>query len=511
MESPTLAISVVDEAGTVLLAQDIAMALAAGDCLALSGELGAGKSTLARALLRAVADDEALEVPSPTFTLVQIYELRLHIGHFDLYRIGSADELDELGLEDVLERGVALVEWPERGAGRLPATMARICISGAGDVRRFDIDGPAPFMGRLERSRQIRAFLDTHGQKGAPRRLLQGDASARTYETVGPNRPGGLIVMNAPRKPDGPPIENGLPYSRIAHLAEDVNPFVAIGGWLSREGFAAPAISAIDLEGGLLLIENLGDGKILDPEGRPDPVRYRAAVELLADLHERPVPGPLPVAGGAVYSPPAYDASAMRIEVALLVDWYLPWRSGAPVPESRRSTYFKLWQDLFDALAEAETAVVLRDYHSPNLIWCPALSGHARIGLIDFQDAVIGPSAYDVASLVQDARVTIEPDLAADLLACYEARRREACAEFSGVAFRKAHAIVAAQRAAKILGIFVRLDKRDGKPAYLRHLPRIERYIAASLAHEALHPLRSWFEEAGIGAPRSGRVKAPKP
>lgn len=486
-----------DEQATLRLADDIALALAVGDCLTLSGDLGAGKSTLARAVIRAIADDDRLEVPSPTFTLVQSYELRVPVSHFDLYRLGSPDELDELGLEEALETGAALIEWPQRAEGRLPGDAVSITLSGSGDGRDFEITGAAPFIERFMRARLGRAFLAAGGRGDARRRFLQGDASSRSYERIGD---GSLILMNAPRKPDGPPVRNGLPYSRIAHLAEDVIPFVAIDRQLRDWGFAAPEIPAADLENDFLLVENLGSRTIRGEDGAPEAERYLAAIDCLAALHEKGVPGPIGIPGASSYEVPPYDWQALGIEVELLTDWYLPYKTGEAAGEAVKSDYLERWGEIFDLLDAAPRALVLRDFHSPNLIWRPDRQGNDRIGLIDFQDALIGPAAYDVASLVQDARVTVPDPLADMLLARYEERRLAVDPAFDPEAFRTFYAIMAAQRAAKILGIFVRLDRRDGKPAYLAHLPRIEAYMARSLAHPALAPLRSWFADAGIAS-----------
>jgi hypothetical protein len=140
------------------------------------------------------------------------------------------------------------------------------------------------------------------------------------------------------------------------------------------------------------------------------------------------------------------------------------------------------------------TTWTLRDYHSPNLHWLPDRDGLKRLGLIDFQDAVLGPPAYDVASLLQDARVAVPDDLELRLLAHYARRRANADPDFDATAFTAAYSIMGAQRATKILGIFTRLDRRDGKPQYLGHLPRIERTLAKNLKHPALETLRQWFE-----------------
>ncbi|WP_165644740.1 tRNA (adenosine(37)-N6)-threonylcarbamoyltransferase complex ATPase subunit type 1 TsaE, partial [Oharaeibacter diazotrophicus] len=175
---------VADEAGTTRLAEDVAAILAPGDVIALSGDLGMGKSAFARALLRALAADDVLEVPSPTFTLVQTYETRrLAVAHFDLYRLGDAGELDEIGFDEAIRAGAALVEWPDRAAGRLPRGTVHVTISPGeacdGRVFRFEGDD-AGFAARFARSRRVRALLDAAGLAGARRRHVQGDASARS-------------------------------------------------------------------------------------------------------------------------------------------------------------------------------------------------------------------------------------------------------------------------------------------------------------------------------------------
>lgn len=480
-----------DEQATDRFGADLALALAPGDVVLLSGDLGAGKSALARAAIRSLAGDPGLEVPSPTFTLVQPYEGRIPSRHFDLYRIAGASELEELGFEEARASGVVFVEWPEHAAAAMPADAIRIALSHDGDGRRADIACHGPAAARLARSLQIREFLARAGHARADRAFLLGDASARTYETVTPAGPA-LVLMNAPRRPDGPAIRDGLPYSRIAHLAESVTPFVAIDRLLRAHGFAAPEILSADLDAGLLLIEHLGSAGFLDDDGAPVPERYSAAARLLARLHLIDWPHQGEAAPGIVHAIPAYDARALGIEVELPLDWTFPRINGRAATSAERQDYLAAWAaPIAEALA-GEQSLVLRDYHSPNLIWRAGRHDLDRIGLIDFQDAVIGPSAYDVASLAQDARVTISPELEAAIVEAY-AGERAAHGPFDRAGFARAFAIMAAQRNAKILGIFVRLDARDGKPHYLRHLPRIRAYLERSLRNEALSPVAAVF------------------
>lgn len=489
-------IGLADEAATRRLGEDLALALKPGDLVRLEGDLGAGKTTLARALLRAMAGDPELEVPSPTFTLVQSYELRVPVHHLDLYRLGSADEIEELGVEDMAASGIVLVEWPERAADRLQPAALTIRLEHEGDGRRAHVSGAAHALARLDRSLAIRAFLAGAGWGEARRRFMFGDASTRAYETV---EQGGerWILMNAPRQPDGPVIRDGKPYSQIAHLAEDVLPFVAIGEALKGAGFAAPRIHAADIGAGLLLVEHLGDGSFLADDGSPVADRYVEAGRLLAALHGKTWPAAITTSQGVLHHVPAYDRGAMTIEVELLTDWYMPYITGAPVPAGTKAAYVAAWNTVFDRLERAEKSLVLRDYHSPNIVWRDERQGLDRLGLVDFQDAMIGPAAYDLASLAMDARVTIPPDMERATIEAYAAART-AAGGFDRAGFDEAYAIMAAQRNAKILGIFVRLDRRDGKPVYLKHLPRIRAYFARALAHPALEPVATFCRRAGL-------------
>ncbi|MEK1887088.1 MAG: tRNA (adenosine(37)-N6)-threonylcarbamoyltransferase complex ATPase subunit type 1 TsaE [Phyllobacterium sp.] len=484
--------------------QDLALALRKGDLVALSGDLGAGKSTLARGLIRTIAADNDYEVPSPTFTLVQSYpELRLPVSHVDLYRLSSAAEIDELGLEEALEDGVVLVEWPERGAEALPGETLRVTLASLGEGREALIEGDPSALARVQRSLAIRTFLAASGFGMAERRYLLGDASARSYETIARREQSPLVLMNSPYNPGGPVLRDGKTYMQIAHLSQSVTAFVALDKLLRARRFSVPEIYAADLDAGFLLIENLGSIGILDELGAPITERYEAAVRLLARLHQQPWPQDIDAADGYTHHIHSFDRGAMMIEVELLSDWYVPRMRGTPLAPQLKEEFVEAWDRVFSQLIDVEQSLLLRDVHSPNILWCPDREGMKRVGLIDFQDAMIGPSAYDVASLILDARVTSSPVLQDQLLAAYLDERRAADATFDEATFRKAFAIMAAQRNAKILGIFVRLDERDGKPFYLKHLPRIQTYFIGAMRHEALAPIRNWCQKAGILDPET--------
>ncbi len=488
-----------DHAATERFARVLVDELRAGDLVTLSGGLGAGKTTLARALIRLLADDPDLEVPSPTFTLMQTYEGTAGaIVHADFYRLGGGQELVELGWDDATETAITLVEWPERADDALKAERLHIELEfapGAGGRGRVvTLTGSGAFSTRLRRLRAFRGLVDKSGWADAARAPMPSDASViRSYERlVKPSGETALLMISPPR-PVGPPVRRGRPYTTIAKLAETVHAFVAMDKGLRAQGLSAPKIYGEDLEAGLLIVEDLGSEPVVDSDG-PIPERYAEAVRVLAKLHGSELPQVLPVGDGTEHALPPYDLEALLIEVELLTDWYVPHIIGTHLSGSARAEFVNIWTETLQEIFAGPTTWTLRDYHSPNLIWLDGREGLARIGIIDFQDAVMGPPAYDVASLLQDARETVAPDLELKLIGVYARERRASDPQFDVAAFARAYAIMGTQRATKILGIFARLDRRDGKPHYLKHLPRIEAYLMRNLAHPSLAKLKGWYE-----------------
>lgn len=494
-----------DEAGVGRLAEEIALLVARGDLITLSGDLGAGKTTLARALIGALLGGAGEEIPSPTFTLVQTYQTpRMTVAHLDLYRLADPAELDELGLEPALDSGIALVEWPERAGESLPEERLEIHLEEITDTdggeRNVTLRASPRWQSRLERLVRLHDLLEAAGWTGRDDRLafLQGDASVRRYARLTRPDGTGAIVMDWPAQPDGPAIRNGLPYSRIAHLAEGVRPFVAIAEALAAGGIATPAILAHDLACGLLVLEDLGAnsfGAAL-AAGADQRELWRAAVDVLIALRTHRPPDTMPVPDGTHHRLPPYDAAALAIETELVVDWLWPALHGVPADADTRQSFASLWAPHLDALAGMAEGWVLRDFHSPNLIWRPHLSGLARVGVIDFQDALLGPAAYDLVSLLQDARLDVPADLERELLDIYMRCAAECDRLFDRQRFQLAYAALGAQRNTKILGIFARLAVRDGKPGYLAHLPRIWGYLERNLAHPRLAALAAFYEGA---------------
>ncbi|MGH6675225.1 MAG: tRNA (adenosine(37)-N6)-threonylcarbamoyltransferase complex ATPase subunit type 1 TsaE, partial [Xanthobacteraceae bacterium] len=362
-----------NEGATARFAIDVACTLEPGDLVTLSGDLGAGKTTFARALIRYLAGDDKLEVPSPTFTLLQSYDLpRFTLVHADLYRLSSAAELAEIGFDDLPEQSVVLMEWPDRAAGLLPADRLDITFTLApalgAEMRNVRYTGYGAFAARAERIGQIRSFLDETGYRDAERRRMQGDASTRVFErlTLAEQT---TILMNAPPHPDGPPVRDGKPYSAIAHLAENTVPYVALASALHERNLSTPLIFHADTDRGLVIMEDLGTERIVEGDP-PAPIetRYQTALDALVALHRRRLPETLPLAPHREYKLPPYDMPAFLIEAELLLDWYLP-HVKAQIGEEERVKFAALWRAALTPAIEAPKTWVLRDYHSPNLLW----------------------------------------------------------------------------------------------------------------------------------------------
>ena len=310
------------------------------------------------------------------------------------------------------------------------------------------------------------AFLAAHGWEGAEIRPLAGDASFRRYFRVHRGDET-AVLMDAP-----PPHE-------------DPRPFVAVAEWLGGAGLSAPAILASDLEGGLLLLDDFGDARLretLDAAPHRESELYALAVDLLVHLHRRPaMPGLRP-----------HGLEQWLEELRLFPDWYCA-ALGLDVDVD---AYLGAWREVLAPVAAdgLGPVTVLRDFHAENIMLVAGRDGIAHFGLLDFQDAVAGHPAYDLASVLEDARRDVTPAIETAMVGRYRA------ASGQGPEFEAAYWTLAAQRNTRILGVFTRLWKRDSKPGYKAFQPRMWGLLERDLAQPVLGPVRAWFD-ANLPAP----------
>jgi len=316
------------------------------------------------------------------------------------------------------------------------------------------------------RQAQIEAFLDKAGWGRAARAPITGDASFRRYERLTNGKGVTAVLMDAP-----PPQEN-------------VHPFVSLTRHLISLGLSAPRIHESDEGAGLLLLEDFGSANmaaLVDRRG-PEEKLYALAVDTLLALHGHP---------RAIAAPaPPFGEERLLREVGLALEWYLPAISRRPTPESLRAEYLDVWRRVLPVAKSVPDTLVLFDFFPDNLMLLENRAGIAGCGLLDFQDAVIGPLTYDLVSLLEDARREVPAPVEDAMLERY----LRAFPSLDRTAFAASYAVMGAQRNMRIIGVFTRLCVRDRKAGYLRHIPRVWRHVERSLEHRALQPLKRWLD-----------------
>lgn len=318
-----------------------------------------------------------------------------------------------------------------------------------------------------DRNIAIEEFLQANGQGSALRKPLAGDASVRRYERLIGGMVPAILMDSSPE-------------------LLDISPFVRLATWLKQQGLSAPLVFASDADTGLVLMEDFGDDlfssilTLSDGRGAGDCLAdeltlYSSAIDLLLRLQELTPPDGLP----------PYDDEKMLSEVALLTEWY-----ASRLSDGSKQDFLDIWRALLPSARIGGDVLVYVDYHADNLIWLPKRDGLERVGLLDFQDGRLGPPAYDLVSLLEDARRDVSPEFAELMIQRYLSGRPDLEVE----AFRTAYAILGAQRNCKILGLFSRLSTRDGKSSYLDLQDRVLGHLTRDLSHPALATLAAWFD-----------------
>lgn len=351
-----------------------------------------------------------------------------------------------------------------------------------------------------ERKEAMQEFLRGAGWGTAIQAPLPGDASTRRYVRLHRNGETALL-MDQPQGAETAPCPPGasaaerlkLGYNAVARLAgADCERFIAAAEFLRGHGLSAPDIYAADAPRGFVLIEDFGDTLYADvlSRGEDEETLYGHAIDALAKLHVSTAPRSLP------RNKPlhVYDETALIAETDLITEWFFPLALKRKASSAEVEEHRGLWSDVLEPVLASPSVFVHRDYHAQNLLWLGGRDGVARVGMIDFQDAVAGTKSYDLISLVEDARRDVSPALAERMTRRYIAAMRAQGADVNEDAFRAELAVMAAQRNAKIAGIFARLFSRDNKPRYLSYLPRVWNYLNRDLEHPALAPLKAWYD-----------------
>ena len=351
-----------------------------------------------------------------------------------------------------------------------------------------------------DREDKIQNFIASAGWSDADVESFPGDASSRRYFRL-TRRNEVAVLMDAPRgaetpaEPEGASVADraALGYNALARLAgPEPAAFACLSNELVIRGFSAPKILAADLDHGFLLLEDFGQGvyaRVIETEPSMEARLYAAAVQCLAEIYRSSFPAVMQYRE-ASWRVRSYDEAALLTETHLFLDWYAVDK-GAIISDAARVDWDRIWRKLFSALDAHAPGLALRDFHAENLFWLPERQSVAKVGLIDFQDGLFVHPAYDLVSFLEDARRDVSLDLVDPLISQFVAQ-----AKLTDEAdFRRAYAVLGAQRNAKILGIFVRLAERDGKPSYRDLIPRVHAHFVKNLSGDAFAPLRGWFAE----------------
>jgi aminoglycoside/choline kinase family phosphotransferase len=342
-------------------------------------------------------------------------------------------------------------------------------------------------------------FLAEAGLADAAREPLPGDASTRSYERLRTADGRTLMLMDAPPSAETAPCPPEASaedrcvagYNAMARLAAGrVDAFVAAADYLRSRGLSAPEVLALDADNGLAVVEDLGDGLFarLIEQGADERELYFAAIEALARLHAEAPPERIG-RNGATWPLLAYDDLALKTGAGLFVEWYPRLHPELAFDDRALEDWERLWAPIRARADQGAEVFAHRDYHAENLLWLPDRQGHARVGMVDFQDAVRAHPSWDLHSLLQDARRDVSPELEKAALDRYFALRPEVDRE----AFLADYAGLAALNEARIIGIFARLVVRDGKPRYLQFMPRMWRHLERNLEQPGMEGLREWF------------------
>lgn len=482
-------IHVPNEEAMLALGAQVSRYAEGGDFIALSGTLGMGKSTFARGFIRALAQDETLTVPSPTFTLVQQYEkTRLPLAHVDAYRIETPEDIYALGLEDVFEHGVVLMEWAEKGVGTIPeaeepyrypmesefgsrlditlkegADGGRIVMFNAGGSWYQRMGLVLPEYARPVTEEGRRVFLESQGVTEEAN-SISPDCSFRTYYRLH-TKEGSRILMDAP-----PPMENTQTFDRVATL-------------LKQKGVRVPTLYGADHDKGYILTEDFGGTVLREAvqKGADAKDWLTVAVDLLVKWANE----------GAVSLPCAYGAGAVWQEACRYTDWYLPSITGHATAVEDRKTLQHLFYQVYPHIEKLPKGFTHWDFHVDNLMCLGEKPSAENLGVIDFQDARCGTIAFDLCCLLEDrfpADKATKEALIDYFLAGLDTK-------VDKEDFMAAYAISVTHRFLKITGLLERLERRDGRVNVKARMPQVWATLREATQHDVLSDIRAFLTE----------------
>lgn len=463
--------------------KELSVMLKPGDVIALNGQIGSGKTTFAKLLINSLTETPLDEISSPTFNLYQTYESgALEIAHYDFYRIESEIELSEIDLSDSFENKICIIEWADKYSKILPEDRIEILIECQDVDRIYKVKPLGKCREILDNLNKIKNFLNDLDINFTRLEKLPGDASKRKYFRV-TGLKDNMILMDATQENDT---------RSKTGLSQGIDDFIIIGEYLDSINVRVPKLIARNKTDALLLEEDLGERCYLTAVNRESYKKlYKPAIETLIHISNIKHPKNISINANAHYMRD-FDLDIYLNEAEIFIDYYWPFVNGKICSEDQKQEFIHIMKKAYSDLTNDKT-LMLRDFHSPNLLFLENEKGYKKCAIIDFQDALLGHPLYDLVSLTNDARLTINEDHEKYLIELYKADFRFNDYQFDKLSFMEQYHILGVQRSIKILGIFARLAILENNHTYLSHMPRIINYIKRIMYSSNLKELTNWL------------------
>ena len=463
--------------------RELSPLLIKGDVVALNGQIGSGKTTLAKLLINNLTQTPIEDIISPTFTLCQTYNRdALEIVHYDFYRIESEVELLEIDLHESLKDKICIIEWANKFSDLLPKDRIEILIECANTERVYNITPLGRFKEAIININKMENFLCNLDIKFTELKKLPGDASNRKYFRV--IRPDDtMILMDATQEND---------IRGKTGLSNGVDDFIVIGEYLDSIDVRVPKLIARNKIDNMILEEDLGEYCYTDILTKDNYRKlYSPAIKTLIHISDIKHPKNISKDSNPHYLQD-FDLDIYLNEAEIFIDYYWPFINGKICSADEKQEFILIMAGVHSNLTDDKT-LMLRDFHSPNLMFLENESGFKKCAVIDFQDALFGHPLYDLVSLTNDARYTINEDHEKYLIELYKKDFSFNNFQFDNFSFMQQYQILGVQRSIKILGIFARIAILESNQNYLVHMPRVINYIKRIMHSGSIPELTKWL------------------
>lgn len=466
------------------LARVISKILVKGDIVALIGEIGSGKTTFSKRLINELTSIHINEINSPTFNLYTIYDKNgVQVNHYDFYRVENSEDLLEIDLIESYKSGITIIEWADKYINALKNDYIEVHLKEKKNHREYQVIGRGSFRQRIKNANSLEYFLDQTNLKINRQEDIKGDASKRKYHRLYTENSTLILMDSSQEKKIASPTK----------LSTSINDYIHICKYLEKINIRVPKLFYTDTENEYLIEEDFGDlqySQVVSAGNFKE--LYQPAISTLLHITRINHPHDLEV-DGMKYKIPEYDNMTYLNEIEIFIKFYWPYKKGHICSPSTQNEFMDIFNELLGKLS-SDKSLVLRDFHSPNLMFLNTEKNHRKCGVIDFQDALIGHPIYDLVSLSQDARVTITEEQENFLLEQYKVEFDYNNYNFDKSTIMDQYCILGAQRSLKILGIFARLSIIDNRNDYIGHMPRIINYIRKNMKNSNLSNLSNWLK-----------------